>query len=292
MAWDYQLDIDRYYPSVRTYLTEQLNLPKHLVYLLRSNQRVLVNHQYRPMNFPIKPGETVNISFNQTDFSTSAFPMLPDWTRSLEVLWESDDLMVVNKPRGLKTHPNQPGELGTVFNLAAAYLAPKRPLMVHRLDQQTSGALIIAKVPPVIAILTKMLKTKTLQRTYLAWVRGMLPHPQGTINQPIGKDPFDQRKRQINGQNPQPAITHYQLLKTNENASLLKITLETGRTHQIRVHFASLGHPIVNDPLYDHLATSRQPMLLHSWRIAFKTPYYNQAVVVISPLPPEFKRFS
>ncbi|KRK57478.1 RluA family pseudouridine synthase [Fructilactobacillus fructivorans] len=288
--WKYQLIVPNIAETtVREYLHEYLLIPKHLIFSLRKAQRVLVNGSYRPMNFPIHTGDRVMLDFIPADFQTPFPHVIPDATKPLKVAYENEDLLIVNKNRGDKTHANQPGEVGTTLNQAENYLQPAADAhMVHRLDQQTSGALIIGKNPAVVPILVRMIKDKTVKRTYLAWVHGRLNQPTGVINDPIGRDPNDRRKRKINGVHAQSALTNYRVVQSGTTSTLVSLQLQTGRTHQIRVHLASIGHPIINDPLYDPNAQPGHPMLLHSWKIKMLTPFYYQPLAVSAPLPPKF----
>ncbi|WP_395320231.1 RluA family pseudouridine synthase [Fructilactobacillus frigidiflavus] len=287
--YHYQLVVPKSYDNqtVRAYLSKYLRLPKHLIFSLRTHYRVNVNQKYLPMNFKVHVDDKISLIFNDEDFTATKQPVIVDKTKTLSVLWENTDFMIVNKARGDKTHANQPGESHATLNYAAGYLAPKQPYIVHRLDQQTSGALIIAKNPVVVPILTRLIKEKTIERTYLTWVHGTLSETAGTIDLPIGRDLADQRKRKINGEQAQRAVTHYQVVKQLPDKALLQVQLETGRTHQIRVHLANLGHPIINDPLYDLKADIRKPMLLHSWKVKMDTPFYHESLDVVAPLPPE-----
>ena len=294
MRWLYHLRVPAAYnhQSVRTYLSRYLLIPRYHIYCLRKHRRVLFNHRYLPMNFPIRTHDLVSLDFRPQDFREPFPNVTPDSAANVRICYETPDLLVVNKQRGDKTHPNQPGEIGSTLNHVAAYLQlqHKQPYIVHRLDQQTSGALIIAKNPAVVPILVRLIGDKRIQRSYLAWVRGTGLPPAGTINQPIGHDPHDQRKRMLNGLHSQRAVTHYRVLKVQANRTLVKIKLATGRTHQIRVHMASLGHPVIGDPLYNPDTQPYDPMLLHSWRINLIRPFYMQHVLVTAPVPDDFKK--
>ncbi|WP_429971560.1 RluA family pseudouridine synthase [Fructilactobacillus sp. Tb1] len=290
-TYQYHLNVPNSYnnQTIRNYLSTYLLLPKHLIFSLRTHYRVTVNQKYLPMNFKIQTGDEVSLTFEDSDFTPNQ-PVIVDKSKPLNVIWENDDFMIVNKVRGDKTHANQPGESHATLNYAAGYLAPNQPYIIHRLDQQTSGALIIAKTPAVVPILTRLIKDKTIKRTYLVWVHGTFKDAHGTIDLPIGRDLHDQRKRKINGEKAQHAVTHYQVIKEVAGNSLLQVQLETGRTHQIRVHLAYLKHPIINDPLYDSTANLAQPMLLHSWKVEMPTPFYHQLITVTASLPPEMKK--
>lgn len=293
LKWQYHLTIPtKITPcSVRHYLSKYLLIPRYKIYRLRKNQRVLINHHYRPMNYPVHSGEQVDLTFLPSDFREPFPNVEPDSAANVNIAYEDHDLLVVNKQRGDKTHPNQPGEIGTTLNHVAAYLQTdhQQPYIVHRLDQQTSGALIIAKNPAVVPILVRLIGEKRIQRIYLAWCEGLFKKRSGIINQPIGFDPNDQRKRKINGINAKQAITQYSVIKARNQYSLVKIKLKTGRTHQIRVHMAYLGHPIVGDPLYNKNTQPYDPMLLHSWKLKLIRPFYMNVIHVTANLPKDFK---
>jgi 23S rRNA pseudouridine1911/1915/1917 synthase len=174
----------------------------------------------------------------------------------------------------------------------AAYLQPKgqQPYILNRLDQETSGALLIAKNPAVVPPLVRAIKEKQVQRTYLTWVHGRFNSDHGTIALPIGRDLEDQRKRRVDGDHAQSAITRYQVIQRTESATLVAIRLQTGRTHQIRVHLSALGHPIVGDPLYAHDAR-QQRLLLHSWQLKLPLPFSFEEVRLVAPVPDGFRAF-
>ena len=243
------------------------------------------------MNYPVHAGDSVQLTFLPGDFREPFPNVTPDSAANVRIAYEDADLLVVNKQRGDKTHPNQPGEIGSTLNHVAAYLRPKnqQPYIVHRLDQQTSGALIIAKNPAVVPILVRLIGEKQIQRIYLAWVTGTWQRPGGIINQPIGFDLVDQRKRKVNGLHAKRAITKYHVVKIRHGNSLVRIQLKTGRTHQIRVHMAALGHPVVGDPLYNPATQPFDPMLLHSWKVKLIRPFYMTHIEVTAKPPADFR---
>lgn len=274
--------------SLRDQLTAWL-LPSHLVHDLRISQRVLVNGSYRSMNQLVGPGDIVQMTFVPEDFKEPFPEVDPDSAATVAVIYETADLLIVNKTRGSKTHPNQPGERGTTLNHVAAYLGDEQPgpYILSRLDQETTGALMMTKTPAVVPIMVRNIAEKRVQRTYLAWVTGHLAG-EGTFDDPIGRDPQDRRKRQVNGIHPQRAITHYAALDEQSGATLVKLWLETGRTHQLRVHLAASGHPLIGDPLYGALSKTR--LRLHCWQLRFPQPFAtdDQLTTVTAPVPADF----
>ena len=287
MKWQYHLIIPNAITpcSVRHYLSRYLLIPRYKIYRLRKNQRVLVNHHYLPMNYTVHSGDRVQLTFLPSDFREPFPNVAPDSAAGVQICYEDHDLLVVNKQAGDKTHPNQPDEVGSTLNHVAAYLKPKhqQPYIVHRLDQQTSGALIIAKNPAVVPILVRLIGEKRIKRIYLAWVTVTFKKVSGTINYPIGLNPNDQRKRMINGPHAKRAVTEYHVIKTKNDNSLVKIQLKTGRTHQIRVHMTSVNHPVIGDPLYNPSTEPFTRMRLHSWKIKLIRPFYMQVKWVTAP---------
>ncbi|KRL92977.1 RluA family pseudouridine synthase [Limosilactobacillus equigenerosi] len=273
-------------PSDRTQTVRQLianwEIPKRYYYLLRQDQRILINGHYQSPDVIVPAGSQVTLTIGADDFKTRQ-AYVPDHHRQLPVLFENRDVVVINKPRGIKSHPNQPGETGTVMNYATAQFGTA--YMVHRLDQQTSGAMMIAKHPLAVPLLNKHLVDHSIHRDYTAVVAGDL-QGTGQITLPIGQHPTDPRKRQVDGLNAQPAITNYQVVAHSATKSIVELNLQTGRTHQIRVHLAALGHPILGDPLYHPHPTG--PMQLHAHQLTLVLPFTHEVVQVAAPLPPDF----
>lgn len=274
-------------------IKEQLidwRIPRRIRGNFRMARRLYLNGQYQPTSTILKPYDVLTLNWLPEDFITPDSQYVPDASQSLQVLYENDELMVVNKSKRVKTHPNSPGENGTMMNFAQAYLMKqnKRAYMVHRLDGQTTGALIIAKVPYVVPILNQMLHDKTIKRTYLAWVDGHLIGATGTIMLAIGDYPTNSRLRQINGPNAKPAVTHWTKIKSVYQQTLVRLQLETGRTHQIRLHMAAIGHPLVGDDLYNQQSTYAEGLLLHSASVQLPIPFSNEIKSIGAPLPTSF----
>lgn len=240
------------------------------------------------MNQYVHPGNQVDLHFIGDEFRTSQSHYRPSARSHLRILYENRDLVVVNKPAGQKTHPNQPLETGTLMNDVAGYLAgtSNAAYMVHRIDQATSGALIVAKNPVVVPILDRLIADGRIHRQYLAVVEGTLTSLTGQFTWPIGRDPMDRRKRLVNGVNAKPAVTNYRVLATANHQSLVRLDLQTGRTHQIRVHLAYSGHPIVGDPLYNQ--HSAPYLLLHGVRQQLVLPFSGNLKQIYAPLPNYF----
>ena len=217
----------------------------------------------------------------------------------IEIRYEDDRLLVVSKPAGIVTHPARGNEEGTLVNALLALDKPlagmgsSRPGIVHRLDKDTSGLLLVAKDDDAHAHLVAALQARAITRTYLALVRGSPSSDRGSIDAPLGRHP---RRRVAMAVVPggRSAVTHFTVLERAERVSLLEVTLETGRTHQIRVHLAHLGHPVVGDRVYGgggdiprSLGLTRP--FLHAWKLAFPHPDDRRVTEVSDPLPTDLQ---
>jgi 23S rRNA pseudouridine1911/1915/1917 synthase len=204
-----------------------------------------------------------------------------------------DRLAVVDKPAGLVVHP-APGVRGpTMVDLLAGILGggeAERPGIVHRLDKDTSGLLVVARDPDAHRRLAAMVKARELRRTYLALVEGRPRSRSGTIDAPLGRDYRAPAKRAVGGRGRRQAVTRFTVVEALSGAALLEVDLETGRTHQIRVHLAAIGHPLIGDPRYGRpgaLGLARQ--FLHSARLGFRHPFTGDELDLRSPLPADLE---
>lgn len=282
-----RLAADQSLISLRELLQRQWLLPRRFVHYLRTRRQVLLNGKYHSVNTMVHPGDQVTLQFYGDEFRHPGNNQyLPTRNPQLKILYENRDLLVVNKPRGQKSHPNVHGETGTLMNDVAGYLH-HQAYMVHRIDLQTSGAVIVAKNPVVVPILDRLISRGKIHREYLALVEGQL-EGRGEWDWPIGNDLSDVRKRKVNGDHPQRAQTFYQTIRNNSEYSLVGLSLGTGRTHQLRVHLAYSGHPIVGDPIYN--PSSPAEMLLHGYRQRLVVPFSNQKMTITAPLPHYFSQ--
>ncbi|MBQ6267428.1 MAG: RluA family pseudouridine synthase [Clostridia bacterium] len=218
----------------------------------------------------------------------------------LEISYEDDALLVVNKPRGMVVHPAPGNYSGTLVNALLWHCAGRlssingvvRPGIVHRIDKDTSGLLLVAKTDQAHIALSEQIRAHSLTREYRAVIHGHLKEAAGTVDQPIGRSVSDRKKMCVTDRNSKSAVTHYEVLEEYPQFSLLRLRLETGRTHQIRVHMAWLGHPVAGDPVYG----PKQPALpggqcLHAGLLGFRHPIDGRSVRVEAPLPGYFQAF-
>ena len=214
----------------------------------------------------------------------------------LDIVYEDDDVIVVNKPQGMVVHP-APGHPNHTLVNALLYHSPLstingtfRPGIVHRIDKDTSGLLMVAKNDLAHQSLAEQLRNKTNKREYLALVYGQIKEDEGTIDAPLGRNPQD-RKKQAVVKDGRHAVTHFKVVKRYDNFTLVKCILETGRTHQIRVHMKYIGHPLVGDPLYGpRKVIGKDGQFLHAALLGFKHPRTGEEMVFEAPLPENFQK--
>ncbi|MDF2910419.1 MAG: RluA family pseudouridine synthase [Sporolactobacillus laevolacticus] len=216
----------------------------------------------------------------------------------LDIVYEDSSVIVINKPRGMVVHP-APGHLkGTLVNALLSHCHDlsgingiMRPGIVHRIDKETSGLLMVAKTDEAHRSLAAQLKDKTTQRLYLAIVHGILPHDEGTIDAPIGRADKDRKKMAVTEKNSKNAVTHFKVLERFSRYTYVACRLETGRTHQIRVHMAYIGHPLAGDPKYGPRKTLPiDGQALHAAELGFTHPVTHQFMLFQAPLPRDMEQ--
>ena len=216
----------------------------------------------------------------------------------IDIVYEDEDIMVINKPNGLVVHPGAGNSSGTLVN-ALMYLSKNlsdingeyRPGIVHRIDAYTTGLLVVAKNNEVHNILAEEIKEKKAKRKYLALVWGVINNNSGTIDAPIGRDPNNRLKMKVTDINSKEAVTHFKVLKRFKRASLLEVSLETGRTHQIRCHMEYIGHPIVNDPVYGKRnLIDNTGQVLHAFELELVHPKTGEIMKFNAEIPECFNK--
>jgi len=247
---------------------------------------VLVDGRARLKSYRLEGGE--ELEFEPPRAPTSA--LVPQ-AMDLVVPYEDEHLLVVDKPAGLVVHPAPGHSHGTLVHGLLAYDVeggeePERPGIVHRLDRDTSGLLVVARSPEAHRALQELVRSRQITREYLALVVGRPRSLSGTIDAPIGRDSHDGQRQSLDTDTPRHAVTHFEVEELLPRHALLRVTLETGRTHQIRVHLAAIDLPVAGDPVYGkpgELGLERQ--FLHASRLSFKHPITGAPVEVRSPLP-------
>ncbi|AVN62413.1 RNA pseudouridine synthase [Mesoplasma coleopterae] len=216
----------------------------------------------------------------------------------LDIVYEDNDILVVNKPNNMVVHPGAGNTEGTMVNALlgrdAEFLSTiggiERPGIVHRIDKQTTGLLIVAKNDKSHQVLTEMLKNHEIYKEYVALVWGEIKEDKGIIDAPIGRHQNDRKKMMVTSKNSKYAVTNFDVIKRLDKTTLVKCAIETGRTHQIRVHFNFIKHPIVNDPAYGKLAEKQTDFgqMLHAYKLEFLHPITKEMVKLKAELPKEF----
>ncbi|WNF23946.1 RluA family pseudouridine synthase [Mesobacillus jeotgali] len=276
--------------TLETLFKDFWKAPKKMVHLFRMEKNVLINGQVPDWTIPLKKSDRLSMKL----FTEEEQTVSPEYLNA-DIIYEDDYLIVFNKPAGMDTHPNVSGQGGTLANAAAFHMLSNgegnRPRHIHRLDRETTGAVLFAKNPLITAILDKMLEERNIKRTYLALADGIIHQKKGTINKPIGRDRHHPTRRRVS-ETGQQAITHFKVLDKikHENLTLVQCSLDTGRTHQIRVHFSSIGHPLAGDALYGGSDTFHR-QALHGVKMEFTHPFTQEKIICHAPFidqPPIF----
>lgn len=253
-------------------------------------------------------GKTVSKSFKPKNGNVIEFSVpepreisLEPQNIPLDVMYEDNDLLVVNKPRGMVVHPAPGNYDSTLVNALLWHCKDNlsgingviRPGIVHRIDKDTSGLLLVAKNDAAHVSLSQQISVHSLDREYRAVIHGHLKEHEGVVDEPIGRSPNDRKKMCVINQNSKNAVTHYEVLEEYKDFSFIRLKLETGRTHQIRVHMAYLGHPVAGDPVYGpkNGVTSLGGQCLHAGLIGFVHPSTGEHIKIEAPLPDYFTDF-
>ena len=253
--------------------------------------QVLCGGKCLPKSYRIAGGEEITVTLPQPEPIDAQPEDLP-----LHIVYEDEDVVVVNKPSGMVVHPAPGHAGGTLVNALLYHCGSSlsgvggavRPGIVHRIDRDTSGLIIAAKNDAAHLGLAKQLSDHSLARTYEAVVMGHLREDSGTVDAPIGRHPRDRKKMAV-VPGGRPAVTHYEVIERYRSCTYVRCRLETGRTHQIRVHMAHLGHPVYGDPLYGTARSEVTGQCLHAAELTFLHPRTGERMTLVCPLPEEFQ---
>ena len=281
------VDIDN--ERIDIFLAKKLNISRSKIQKLIKNKKILVNDKEINNNYIISNGEIIKVN-DELDFEIH----LKKEDIPLDIIYENEDLLVINKASGMVVHPAPGNHTGTMvnallgkYNLSSDNL---RPGIVHRLDKDTSGLMLVAKNDLTHEKLSRMISEKKVKRTYLALVSGVILNDTGTIDAPIGRDPKNREKMMVTDINSKHAITHFKVLKRMKKHTLIECILDTGRTHQIRVHMSYIGYPIYNDFVYGKEKIDETfGQMLHSWKIEFNNPRDNKLLKFEVAAPKRFE---
>lgn len=273
------------------YLAEELGISRSTVKKMVDEGFVLVNGKKVKASLILSEDDELFVKdgfIKEASFEAEDIP--------INIVYEDDDLLVINKKSGMVVHPGNGNTRGTLVNALMHYtknLSNKeafRPGIVHRIDKDTSGLMLVAKNDKAHDILAEGFKNKTIKREYIALVCGVIGEDSGVIDAPIGRDAKDRKKMCVTSENSKKAVTHFKVLKRYEHYTLLRLILDTGRTHQIRVHMKYIGHPVYNDPVYGK-AYNDFGQFLHSASIDFEQPTTYEHLYFECDLPKEFQDF-
>ena len=269
-------------------------LSRALIQKLIQEKKILVNGKEAKSSYKINPGDIITVE----DIEYKEDVYLKPQKMELDVIYEDNDIIIVNKPKGMVVHPGNGNPDGTLANAILERCKGSlsgiggiiRPGIVHRIDKDTSGLVIIAKNDNAHIKISKQIQERKVSKTYLALVRGEIKENEATINMPIGRSTKDRKKMAVT-KNGKEAITHFKVLKRYKGFTFLEVKIETGRTHQIRVHLAQIGYPIVGDEVYSN---GKNPFnvkgqMLHASKLKFIHPTTNKNVTYVAPLPDYFK---
>lgn len=273
------------------YLAEELGISRSTVKKMIDEGFVLVNGKKVKASLILSEADELFVKdgfIKEASFEAEDIP--------INIVYEDDDLLVINKKSGMVVHPGNGNTSGTLVNALMHYtknLSNKeafRPGIVHRIDKDTSGLMLVAKNDKAHDILAEGFKNKTIKREYIALVCGVIGEDSGVIDAPIGRDAKDRKKMCVTSENSKKAVTHFKVLKRYEYYTLLRLILDTGRTHQIRVHMKYIGHPVYNDPVYGK-AYNDFGQFLHSASIDFEQPTTHDHLHFECDVPKEFQDF-
>lgn len=275
------------------FLVENTEYTRSKIQKMIDNDCILVNGKSIKSSYTLKENDQIEVK----DYEENT-DILPE-NIPLDIYYEDDDLIVVNKPSGMVVHPAPGNYTGTLVNALMYHTnnlstvnSTIRPGIVHRIDADTSGLLLVAKNDKAHNILAEAIQKKEVVREYIALVEGVIKEDSATIDAPIGRDVNNRKKMCVTGDNSKEAVTHIRVLERFTDATLIRCKLETGRTHQIRVHLSYIGHPVVNDPVYGRrkLINPKFGQMLHAEKLGFVHPTTKEYMEFTSPVPDDFTK--
>lgn len=273
------------------YLGETTEYTRSKIQKMIENKNVLVNDKEVKASYTLKENDVLEITeyIEETDILPENIP--------LDIYYEDEDLIVVNKPSGMVVHPAPGNYTGTLVNALLYHTnnlssvnTNVRPGIVHRIDADTSGLLLVAKNDKSHNILAEQIQKKEVTREYIALVEGTITEDTATIDAPIGRDINNRKKMTVTSTNSKEAVTHIKVLERYNKSTLIRCKLETGRTHQIRVHLNYINHPVVNDPVYGYkkLIDEKFGQMLHAEKLGFVHPTTKEYMEFVAPVPDKF----
>ena len=277
------------------FLSQRLDdMSRSRIQKLIEQGNVIVGDRQVKSNYKVKAGDTISLKFPEP----VVLDVKPE-NIDIEILYEDNDIAVVNKPQGMVVHPAAGNYSGTLVNALMARCSSLstingiiRPGIVHRIDKDTSGVLIIAKNDSAHHSLAEQIKEHSVKRVYYAIVEGIIKQDSGTVDAPIGRHPVERKRMAVVSKNGRRAVTHYRVVERFRHNTLIEARLETGRTHQIRVHMAYIGHPLVGDPVYGYKKQrfNLKGQVLHAGILGIVHPSTGEYMEFTTPLPGYFQK--
>lgn len=288
MKLTYIIKENEQFDNIKEVLKTKFEISDRLLTKLKKNNLIFINDSVANVKAPVNSNDIVEISLDYNEDNTNIVSKKMD----LKIVFEDDSILVLNKPAGLPVHPSMLHYEDSLSNGVKYYFDSinlhKKIRPVNRLDKDTSGLVIFAKNDYIQECLVRQMKSGEFRKEYIAICEGALPHSYGTVDAPIARKEGSIIERCVNSFGDK-AITHYDVLKCNESISVVHLVLETGRTHQIRVHMAHIGNPIIGDTLYGHSSELINRQALHSYKVSFIHPIKKEKIELIAPLFDDMK---
>ncbi|MGG1658894.1 RluA family pseudouridine synthase [Brevibacillus sp. NRS-1366] len=285
--------------NVEQIVRQKMNVSGRMMQRLTRSKGILLNRKQPFLERQVKTGDQIAVRvvdrqpLHDVPSTSVERVIAQENVTPIEILYEDDHLLIVNKPAGMMVHPIKHEQSGTLVHiLADLFLAKGQQVSfhpVHRLDKETSGAILVAKNSYGHQLADRLLREGGIHREYLAVVNGLLADDAGTIDAPIGRDSRHPTKRRVTTGGDH-AVTHYEVTERSADMSLVRVWLETGRTHQIRVHFGHIGHPLAGDTMYGAARGLMRRQALHASSLRFAHPVLQEEIAVTAPLPTDMKR--
>lgn len=277
--------------TIKDFLQEKGFSGQNIVELKKMKESILLNGVWEYVTCRVMEGDRLRIHIREEESSEKIPPIeLP-----FSVVYEDEDIVVVNKPSNMPIHPSLNNYENTLGNAAAYYFAKQNKAFIfrciNRLDRDTTGLTILAKHMVSAGILQSQMVEREISREYLAIVEGTFEETEGTIDAPIGRKEGSTIERMVVFKNGERAVTHYRVLEQKENVAMLALRLETGRTHQIRVHMTFIGHPLIGDFLYNPMNKQMDRQALHAWHLNFIHPITKEELALEAPVPGDMREF-
>lgn len=277
--------------TIKDFLKEKGYSRQNVVELKKMSESILIDGKWEYVTYRVQEGNLLQIHIKEMESSEKIVPVdLP-----FPILYEDEDILVINKPADMPTHPSLNHYENTLANAAAFYFANKDETFcfrcINRLDRDTTGLTILAKHMVSCSMLQEDMLHRRIKREYLAIVDGVIAADEGTIDAPIGRKEGSTIERMVDYEKGERAVTHYSVLERKKEVTLVSLRLETGRTHQIRVHMASIGHPLIGDFLYHSEDRRMQRQALHAWHLNFTHPITKKEMRWEAKIPQDMEQF-